>query len=67
MMATSFVIGILSTLIAYIIGIPIGVLMARNKDKLFDKIAMIYIIIMFSVPSLAYIYFFKFFRHNFFN
>jgi oligopeptide transport system permease protein len=60
MMATSFVIGILSTLIAYIIGIPIGVLMARNKDKLFDKIAMIYIIIMFSVPSLAYIYFFKF-------
>ena len=60
MMATSFIIGILSTIIAYIIGIPIGVLMARNKDKLFDKIAMVYIIIMFSVPSLAYIYFFKF-------
>ena len=60
MMATSFIIGILSTIIAYIIGIPIGVLMARNKDKWFDKVSMIYIIIMFSVPSLAYIYFFKF-------
>ena len=60
MIATSFIIGILATIIAYIVGIPIGVLMARNKDKLFDKIAMVYIIIMFSVPSLAYIYFFKF-------
>lgn len=60
MIGTSFIIGIISTLIAYFIGVPIGVLMGRYKEKLFDKIAMVYIIIMFSVPSLVYIYFFQY-------
>ena len=59
MIGISFIMGIFATLIAYFVGVPIGVVMARNKDKLFDKIAMVYIIIMFSVPSLAYIYFFS--------
>lgn len=59
MIGTSFIMGIFATLIAYFVGVPIGVLMARYKEKLFDKIAMVYIIIMFSVPALAYIYFFQ--------
>ena len=59
MIATSFIIGIFATLIAYFIGVPVGVLMSRYKDRVFDKVAMVYIIIMFSVPSLAYIYFFQ--------
>lgn len=59
MIATSFIIGIFATLIAYFIGVPVGVLMSRFKDRVFDKVAMVYIIIMFSVPSLAYIYFFQ--------
>ena len=59
MIATSFIIGIFATLIAYFIGVPVGVLMSRFKDRIFDKVAMVYIIIMFSVPSLAYIYFFQ--------
>ena len=67
MIGISFIMGIFATLIAYFIGVPIGVLMSRNKDKLFDKIAMVYIIIMFSVPSLAYIYFFASIGTNVFN
>lgn len=54
--AYSFFIGIMATLLAYFIGIPLGILMARKKDKLTDKIGMGYIIFIIAVPSLAYIY-----------
>ena len=57
--ATSFIIGIFATIIAYFVGVPIGVVMARKKEKWIDKIGMAYIIVMFAVPSLAYIYFVK--------
>ncbi len=55
----SFSIGIISVFLAYLIGIPLGVIMARNKDKLVDKIGSIYIIFIIAVPSLAYIFLFK--------
>lgn len=55
----SFVIGIISTIIAYILGLPIGILMARFKDGILDKIGTIYIVFIIAVPSLAYIFLFK--------
>lgn len=55
----SFVIGIISSAIAYILGLPIGILMARFKDGLVDKIGTLYIIFIIAVPSLAYIFLFK--------
>lgn len=55
----SFSIGILSVIMAYILGIPIGILMSRKKDKLVDKIGTIYIVFIIAVPSLAYIFLFK--------
>lgn len=58
-MGYSFCIGILAVIIAYALGIPIGILMARKKDKLVDKIGTIYIIFIIAVPSLAYIFLFK--------
>ena len=67
MILTSFIMGIFATMIAYFIGVPVGVLMARYKDKAFDKISMVYIIVMFSVPSLAYIYFFQVIATSLFN
>ena len=48
----SFILGILSSLLAYLIGIPAGISMARKKDKLGDKIGTIYIIFSLAVPSL---------------
>ncbi|MCR5078821.1 MAG: ABC transporter permease [Bacilli bacterium] len=54
----SFVIGIMATVGAYIIGMPIGIWMARKKDKLPDKIGTAYIVFIISVPSLAYIFMF---------
>lgn len=59
MIGTSFLIGIFSIIIAYFVGIPIGMLMARNKNKAIDKIGMAYIIFIISVPSLAYIFMFS--------
>ena len=52
----SFVLGILSVVICYIIGLPVGIWMARRKDKLVDKIGNAYIIFIMAVPSLAYIF-----------
>ncbi len=55
----SFIIGIISTIAAYFLGLPLGILMARKKDKLVDKIGTVYIVFIIAVPSLAYIFIFK--------
>lgn len=66
-MGNSFVIGIIATIGAYFLGLPIGLWMARKKDKLPDKIGNLYIIFIMAVPSLAYIYMFAAIGMNAFN
>jgi oligopeptide transport system permease protein len=58
-MGYSFVIGIIATIAAYIVGVPLGISMAQHKDKLVDKIGTVYVIFIMAVPSLAYIFLFK--------
>lgn len=58
-MSFSFIMGIISSALAYLIGIPLGILMARKKDKLADKLGTIYIVFSLAVPSLAYIFMVK--------
>lgn len=58
-MGYSFSIGIIAVIISYVLGLPLGILMARKKDKLVDKIGTIYIVFVTAVPSLAYIFLFK--------
>ncbi len=58
-MGYSFLIGIIATVLAYLLGVPIGIAMARRKDKLIDKIGTLYIVFIIAVPSLAYIFLFK--------
>ncbi len=55
----SFVIGILSVIMSYLLGVPIGIVMALKKDKFIDKLGTAYIIFIIAVPSLAYIFLFK--------
>lgn len=55
-MGYSFVIGVISSVLAYCIGLPIGIVMARRKDKLLDKLGTFYIIFIIACPSLAYIF-----------
>lgn len=60
MMGVSFKMGIMAICIGYGLGIPFGVLMARKKGKWADKLGQAYIVLMISIPSLAYISFFRF-------
>ena len=60
MIGTSFIMGIFAMLLAYGLGLPIGLSMARHKDKLADKLGMVYIIFIIAVPSLAYIFIFRY-------
>lgn len=55
----SFLIGIIATILCYIFGLPLGVWMARKKDKLVDNLGNLYIIFIMAVPSLAYIFIFS--------
>ena len=58
-MGYSFVIGILSVIMAYVLAIPLGITMALKKDKLIDKLGTFYIVFIMAVPSLGYIFLFK--------
>ena len=58
-MGYSFTIGIIATLLAYLIGVPLGIVLAQKKDKLVDKIGTAYIVFIMAVPSLSYILIFK--------
>uniref|UniRef100_UPI0025DA7D6D ABC transporter permease n=1 Tax=Butyrivibrio sp. TaxID=28121 RepID=UPI0025DA7D6D len=55
----SFVIGLISSIIAYVLGVSLGIAMARHKDKAIDKIGTAYIVFAIAVPSLAYIFMVK--------
>ena len=55
----SFVIGIISVILAYALAIPLGILMALKKDQWPDKLGTLYIVFVMAVPSLAYIFLFK--------
>lgn len=58
-MGYSFTIGIIATICAYLIGLPLALLMALKKDKLADQIGTAYIVFITAVPSLSYILIFK--------
>ena len=58
-MGYSFVIGIISVIMAYVLAIPLGTMLALKKDKFVDKLGTLYIVFIIAVPSLAYIFIFK--------
>ena len=67
MVGTSFIMGIIALVLSYLIGLPMGVAMAKHKDKLVDKLGMVYIIFIIAVPSLAYIYLFRYIGTSLFS
>lgn len=67
MVGNSFLIGIIATIITYLLGVPLGIIMARKKDKLIDNIGTVYIVFIMAVPSLAYIFMFSALGSNLFG
>lgn len=55
----SFTIGIIAAVAAYFIAVPLGIRMARKKDRFIDHLGTVYIVFILAVPSLAYIFIFK--------
>lgn len=58
-MGYSFMIGIISVALSYLIGIPMAIWMAQKKDKAVDKIGSVYVVFITAMPSLAYIFLVK--------
>ena len=57
MINTSYIFGIIALVIAYVVAIPSGIAMARNKGKIVDKAGIVVINFLIAVPSLALIFF----------
>ena len=55
----SFIISILASFFTYLLGLPLGILMAKKKDTWVDNLGNAYVIFMIAVPSLAYYFMFK--------
>ena len=58
-MGYSFVLGIIATVLSYLLAVPMGIMMALKKEKFIDKLGTLYIVFITAVPSLAYIFLFK--------
>ena len=50
----SFVVSIIASALAYIVGLPLGILMAKKKDTWVYRCGNAYVVIIMAVPGLAY-------------
>ncbi|MCI7550801.1 MAG: ABC transporter permease [Actinomycetaceae bacterium] len=60
MIGTSYIFGVAALLLQYAIAIPFAVAMARRHGGWIDKVGIVYINLLISVPSLAFIFFMKY-------
>lgn len=67
MIGNSMRMGIIAVIISYGVAIPMSMLMSRFKGRFPDKIGIALVTVLISVPSLAFIYFFRFIGSNLFN
>ena len=59
MVGTSYLMGIISLIIAYAFGIPAAIDMVQHKDKFRDKLGIAYINLLVALPSMAFIFFMR--------
>lgn len=55
-MGLSFQVGIIACAVEVLLGYPMGILMAKHKDGVFDKVGNAYIISIDAIPGVAYYY-----------
>ncbi len=67
MIQISFSMGLISLLLTYVIGLPIGIQMANHKGKWVDKLGQWYIVFMNAIPALAYIVLVRFIGGRYFG
>lgn len=59
--------GVVALLITYIVGLSAAVFMARHKGRWGDRIGIGIVTVLISVPSLAFVYLFRFIGNNVFR
>lgn len=59
MIANSSIIGLIGIAITYALGLPLGMLMARYKNKLFDTVSTATLSFLMAMPSIAFVYIFR--------
>ena len=67
MLVNSSIIGLIGVAISYIFGLPLGILMARFKNKTFDVGMTATFSFLMALPSIAFIYIFRFALGKLFN
>lgn len=67
MVMISVITGLTATILVYAIAIPAGILMARLKGKVADKVGTAIITLLIALPSLAIIYFIRVFGSKLFG
>lgn len=59
MLVNSSIIGLIGIALAYAIGLPLGTLMARYKNKWFDNASTATLSFLMALPSVAFVYIFR--------
>ena len=67
MIGNSMRMGIIAVIVSYGLAVPMSMLMSRFKGKFPDKVGIALVTVLISVPSLAFIYFFRFIGSSVFN
>ncbi|MGT2754865.1 ABC transporter permease [Streptococcus ovis] len=67
MLVNSSIIGLIGICIAYAIGLPLGTLMARYKNKWFDNASTATLSFLMALPSIAFVYIFRLLLGKLFN
>lgn len=57
--------GSMSILLSLIVGLPMGMFMAKNKGKLFDKVGTLFIVFIQAVPAAVYFLFIQLYGSTF--
>lgn len=59
--------GSLSILVSLMFGLPMGMLMAKNKGKMFDKVGTLFIVFIQAVPAMVYFLFIQLYGTTLFH
>lgn len=60
MLVNSSIIGVIGVVISYGLALPLGIAMARYKGRLFDTISTATLSFLMALPSVAFVYIFRF-------
>lgn len=67
MIANSSIIGLIGIAIMYAIALPLGMLMAQFKNKMFDTVSTSFLSFLLALPSVAFVYIFRLLLGNLFS